>query len=140
MDIRLIEQLADYGILGVLFFMGFLVLFIWIERLLLFSKININNYKTKNELEIELTNNTSIIYTIGVNAPYIGLLGTIGGIIITFYTIGENGNFDAQHIMASLALALKATALGLVVAIPSTMFYNHLARKIEVMLFRFDDK
>ena len=140
MDIKLIEQLVDYGVLGVLLFMGFLAVFIWIERLLFFRSIKISEYSTANDLEINLTNNISIIYTIGVNAPYIGLLGTIGGIIITFYGIGENGNFDAKYIMSSLALALKATAFGLVIAIPSTMFYNHLARKIEVILSKFDNK
>jgi biopolymer transport protein ExbB len=56
------------------------------------------------------------------------------GILITFYEMGQTGQIDVKIIMTSLAFALKATALGLVVAIPAMMFYNHLVRKIEVKL------
>ena len=63
----------------------------------------------------------------------IGLLGTVFGIIITFYSMGQSGEIDVKIIMSSLALALKATALGLIIAIPSMFFYNHLVRKIEVL-------
>jgi len=48
--------------------------------------------------------------------------------------MGETGNIDVKIIMSSLALALKATALGLVVAIPSIFFYNHIVRKIEILM------
>lgn len=85
-----------------------------------------------------MTNNITIISTFGSNAPYVGLLGTVFGIIITFYSMGHSGNMDIKTIMTSLALALKATAMGLAVAIPSMMFYNHLARKIEVLLAQWD--
>ena len=96
--------------------------------------------KQKKELEIVLTNNINIISTFGSNAPYIGLLGTVFGIIITFYSMGEGNDLDAKTIMTSLALALKATAMGLIVAIPAIVFYNHLARKIEVVLAHWDIK
>jgi len=99
-----------------------------------FKKIDVKKYIYKEKLEIDITNNTSIISSFAANAPYIGLLGTVFGIIITFYTMGTADNIDAKMIMASLALALKATAMGLVVAIPSMLFYNHLGRKIEVIL------
>ena len=96
----------------------------------------------KQNLEIDITNNISIISSFGSNAPYIGLLGTVFGIIITFYTMGNGGDIDVKIIMSSLALALKATAMGLIVAIPSMMFYNHLGRKIEVLtaLWEIDKK
>jgi biopolymer transport protein ExbB len=45
---------------------------------------------------------------------------------------------DAGSIMTSLSLALKATAMGLVVAIPSMFFYNHVVRKIEVLQNRWE--
>ena len=48
--------------------------------------------------------------------------------------MGESNNLDVKIIMTSLALALKATAMGLVVAIPAIVFYNHLTRKIEVII------
>jgi biopolymer transport protein ExbB len=58
--------------------------------------------------------------------------------MLTFYTIGRDGLQDTSQIMVGLALALKATAIGLVVAIPSIVFYNLLLRKVKVLLIRWD--
>ena len=138
MNIELIKDIVDYSVISILGFMSFLTIFFWIERLIFYNRVDLNRYKNKESLEIDLTNNITIISTIGANAPYIGLLGTVLGIIITFYEMGISGNLDAKTIMTSLALALKATALGLVVAIPAIIFYNHLVRKIEVTLAKWD--
>ena len=137
MDIHLLSKFVDYGILGLLAFMSFLVLFFWIERLFFYRSIKVEKYKTQEALELDITNNLSIISSFGANAPYIGLLGTVLGIIITFYTLGQTGNMDVKNIMTSLALALKATAMGLIVAIPAIFFYNHLNRKVEVLLTKW---
>lgn len=134
MDIELLNSIVDYGIIGILGFMSFLTLFFWIERLIYYSVIEIDEYDNQEELEIDITNNLSIIYSCGANAPYIGLLGTVLGIIITFYTIGKSGNIDTTSIMSSLAIALKSTAMGLVVAIPAIFFYNHLNRKVDILI------
>ena len=134
MNIELMSEIVDYGVLGILGFMSFLTLLFWIERLLFYRKVDIRRYRTMEALEIDVTNNLSIISSFGANAPYIGLLGTVLGIIITFYTMGQTENMDVKHIMTSLALALKATAMGLVVAIPAIFFYTHLNRKVEVIL------
>jgi len=138
MNIELIRALIDYGVIGVLVLMSFITIWLYIERLLFFKNIDLNKYKKKQELEIDLTKNISIISSFGANAPYIGLFGTVLSIIITFYTMGQMDNIDAKMIMSSLALALKATAMGLVVAIPAMMFYNHLARKIEVLIAKWE--
>ena len=53
-----------------------------------------------------------------------GLLGTVLGIMITFYDMGTTGNINAGEIMTGLSLALKATALGLAVAIPTLIDYS----------------
>ncbi|WP_321778066.1 TonB-system energizer ExbB [Sulfurimonas sp.] len=140
MNIELIKDFVDYGVIGLLGVMSFMTFWFWIERIIFFREIDINNFETKEELEIVLTNNINIISTFGSNAPYIGLLGTVFGIIITFYSMGEGNDLDAKTIMTSLALALKATAMGLIVAIPAIVFYNHLARKIEVVLAHWDIK
>jgi len=137
MNIELLKEIVDYGILGLLAFMSFLTLFFWIERLFFYSGVKVEEYETIEELEMEVTNNLSIISSFGANAPYIGLLGTVLGIIITFYTMGQTADMNVQHIMTSLALALKATAMGLIVAIPAIFFYNHLNRKVEVILNRW---
>jgi len=133
MDIEFLKEIVDYGIIGLLLFMSFLSLWFYIERLFFLKNINLNNYTDKQLLEIDITKHISIISSNASNAPYIGLLGTVFGIIITFYTMGLTSDIDVKIIMSSLALALKATAMGLIVAIPSMFFYNHLARKIEVI-------
>ena len=138
MNTELIRALIDYGVIGVLVLMSFITIWLYIERLLFFKNIDLSKYKKKQELEIDLSKNISIISSFGANAPYIGLFGTVLSIIITFYTMGQMDNIDAKMIMSSLALALKATAMGLVVAIPAMMFYNHLARKIEVLIAKWE--
>jgi biopolymer transport protein ExbB len=134
-----LKQLVDYGIIGLLILLSVVSLAIFIERLLFIRRINIEDYKEdRKSLEIEATRRLSIIATIGTNAPYIGLLGTVLGIMLTFYTIGIEGYVDATKIMVGLALALKATAIGLFVAIPSVVFYNYLLRKVKVILLEWD--
>jgi len=137
MDIELASQIVDYGVLGLLAFMSFLTLFFWIERLLFYRGVRVEEYSTQEALELDITNNLGIISSFGANAPYIGLLGTVLSIIVTFYTLGQTGDMDVKNIMTSLALALKATAMGLIVAIPAIFFYNHLNRKVDVLLTKW---
>lgn len=133
-----LQEIIDYGILGLLGVMSFLSLAFFIERLLFYGTIRIEQYRHKNALEIDLTRRLTAIATIASNAPYVGLLGTVLGIMLTFMTMGSEGLTDTKALMTGLALALKATAFGLVVAIPSIMFYNHLVRKQEVLLAEWE--
>ena len=112
----------DYGIIGILVLMSVASLSLFIERMMAYGAVRIHDYETKEELELDLGNNVSTIATIGSNAPYVGLLGTVLGIMITFYSLGVVGAVDPKKIMTGLALALKATAMGLVVAIPAIIF------------------
>jgi biopolymer transport protein ExbB len=129
----------DYGIVGLLVVMSIISLTIFIERYFFIKGINIDAYGgNRKGLEIVLTKRLAIVATIGSNAPYIGLLGTVLGIMLTFYTIGVAGYIDATKIMVGLALALKATAVGLCVAIPTVVFYNALLRKVKVTLLEWD--
>ncbi|MDO9056715.1 MAG: TonB-system energizer ExbB [Sulfuricurvum sp.] len=125
---------VDYGIIGILVIMSIVSLWLFIERLMAYGSVRIGDYETKEELELDLGNNVSTIATIGSNAPYVGLLGTVLGIMITFYSLGDVGAVDPKKIMTGLALALKATAMGLVVAIPAIVFYNILLRKMERLI------
>jgi len=134
-----LSYFIDYCIIGLLVVMSIVSLTIFIERYCFIKKINLDEYSgNKKSLEIVLTKRISVVATIGSNAPYIGLLGTVLGIMLTFYTIGIAGYVDATRIMVGLALALKATAIGLCVAIPSVVFYNLLLRKIKVTLLEWD--
>ena len=138
MNVELAKELVDWGVIGTLALMGFVALWAYFERLLFFRKIDLQSYRHREALENDLTANITLISSVGSNAPYVGLLGTVVGIIITFYLLGQTRQMDAGSIMTSLSLALKATALGLVVAIPSMFFYNHVVRRIEVLLNRWE--
>lgn len=58
--------------------------------------------------------------------------------MLTFYTIGKEGLMDTNKIMVGLALALKATAVGLLVAIPSVALYNFLLRRVKVLMMQWE--
>jgi biopolymer transport protein ExbB len=139
MEMNWLAYFIDYGIVAVLIILSFVALAIFIERILFLKKLDIHKYEDdRKSLEIDITRRMSVIATVGSNAPYIGLLGTVLGIMLTFYTIGTEGYVDATRIMVGLALALKATAIGLLVAIPSIVFYNYLVRKVKVKLLEWD--
>lgn len=126
-----IKTSVDYGVIGILAFLSFLSVGVAIERYMYLKKVDLKAYKSRQEIEIDLTRGLFIIASVTSNAPYIGLLGTVLGIMLTFYTIGQEGLVDTKKVMVGLALALKATALGLLVAIPSSVLYNYLLRKVK---------
>ncbi len=128
-----IRNYLDFSIFGILGLMSFLALWFSIERFLYYRKINLQGFRHPDELQVELTKNLTLISSIGSNAPYIGLLGTVFGIMLTFYDMGQSNNIDTQAIMVGLALALKATAMGLFVAIPAIVLYNGLLRRVDVL-------
>ncbi|RXJ86705.1 TonB-system energizer ExbB [Arcobacter sp. CECT 8985] len=139
MDIEVMKNLVDYGVIILLAIMSFISVWFFIERVLFYRKLDITKYKNKKALEIALTKHLIIIGTIASNSPFIGLLGTVIAIMLTFMTM-SSVDIQASKIMASLALALKATAAGLVVAIISMVFYNILSRYAEVLESKYEDK
>ena len=129
---QFLQNYVDYIILGLLVLMSVVLVWKIIERIMFYKHIEISQYQTQEELEIDLTRNLTTISTIGANAPYIGLLGTVVGILLTFYQLGNSGgDIDAASIMVHLSLALKATAAGILVAIPAIMFYSGFNRKVD---------
>jgi biopolymer transport protein ExbB len=132
-----LHNLIDYGVLGLLLLLSVVAVSLALERFLVYRVTWIENFADRRELELHLTHKLHLIATIGANAPYIGLLGTVLGIMLTFYDMGTAG-FDTTKIMTGLALALKATALGLLVAIPAVTLYNLLLRKCKVLLMQWD--
>ena len=130
---------VDYIIFAILGFMSFLVVWFSIERLLFYSKVKASDYKSKALYEEALTRNLTTLYIVYSNAPYIGLLGTVIGIMITFFDMSTASGIDTKAIMQGLSLALKATATGLVVAVPTLIIYNGFVRKVDVLLNRYDE-
>ncbi|EOH1603454.1 TonB-system energizer ExbB, partial [Campylobacter jejuni] len=123
-------DLIIFLILGIMAFIAFWCV---VERMLFFRKINFKNYENQEQFDDAISENLTTIYIIYSNAPYIGLLGTVIGIMVTFYEMGLAGNIDVKSIVVGLSLALKATALGLLVAIPALMAYNALLRKVSLL-------
>lgn len=132
------EVALDYGVMGLLIVMSIVTLWLFIERMMFYSTVRITDYDNRDKLEMDLSDNLSIISVIGSNAPYVGLLGTVIGIMLAFYTMGDTGAIDAKKIMLGLAMALKATAMGLIVAMPAIVVYTLLLRKVEKILTAFD--
>ena len=126
---ELLKHNIDYIIIGILGVMSFFVLWYTIERIIFYSRVDINGYKNIEKLDEALTKNLTTLYIIYSNAPYIGLLGTVD--------MGMAGGIDTKSIMIGLSLALKATAFGLLVAIPTLMIYNGFVRKVDVMINRY---
>ena len=132
------EQALDYGVMGILTLMSIVTLWLFIERMMFYKSVRIEDYGHRDNLEMDLTDNLGVVSAIGTNAPYVGLLGTVVGIMITFYSMGDVGAVDAKKIMMGLALALKATAMGLVVAMPAIVAYTITLRKVEKILTKYD--
>lgn len=133
-----ITDLVDYGFIGILGLMSVIALWLILERYFYYRHVDLRSFKEKEELEIALGENLTMIASIGANAPFIGLLGTVVGIMVTFVTIGQSGLVETKEIMVGLALALKTTAGGILVAIPVVWFYNMLGRKAEILVARWE--
>lgn len=80
----------------------------------------------------------NFLATIGSNAPYIGLLGTVIGIMKAFHDLATSTDAGQQTVMAGISAALVATATGLFVAIPAVIFYNYFQRQVRGILQNLD--
>ena len=81
----------------------------------------------------------TFLATTGSTAPFIGLFGTVWGIMTAFKGIGETGSASLAVVAPGIAEALIATAIGLVAAIPAVMGYNHFQNKIKVLIAGMDN-
>jgi biopolymer transport protein ExbB len=138
MGLEWISAAIDYGVIGLLGVLSVLVVAVGLERFFFYRSIEPNSFTSIKALELELTKRLVVVASVASNAPYIGLLGTVLGIMLTFYNMGIDSSADAGKIMVGLALALKATAVGLVVALISVVIYNALLRKAKVLMLEWE--
>ncbi len=139
MPVESLKEIVDYGVLGLLVLMSLATFTYAIERWLFYRRVDLSVYADRRVLELDLNRHLGPLATIGSSAPYIGLLGTVLAIILTFYIIGEQKSaIDTGEIMKNLALALKATAAGLVVAIPASVLYNILSDQADRLLTQWE--
>lgn len=81
----------------------------------------------------ELRRGMGVLASVGSVAPFVGLLGTVVGIITAFQGIASTGSGGLGAVSAGISEALVETALGLMVAIPAVLFFNHLSGKINLL-------
>ena len=114
-------------------------------------KYILENYKEpKNELEISAYNQLDkevakmekglgILATLGSISPFIGLFGTVIGIIRSFNALTVNSTSNYTMVMSGIADALIATAAGLLVAVPAVMFYNYFMKRLKLSMPLYDE-
>jgi biopolymer transport protein ExbB len=95
-----------------------------------------NSFKTIERPTLE--KNLNILGTIASNAPYIGLLGTVMGIMKAFNDLAVAPGQGNEVVMAGIGHALVSTAVGLAVAIPAVAAYNYFSRKVSLVLGNID--
>ena len=93
-----------------------------------------------SNLEVtRLERHVPVLATTASITPFIGLFGTVWGIIIAFQGIGETGSTNLAAVAPGIAEALVATLAGLFAAIPAVYFYNHLTNKVKLTASAIDD-
>jgi biopolymer transport protein ExbB/TolQ len=87
---------------------------------------------------LSMERNLAFLGTVGNNAPFIGLLGTVIGIIRAFHELDQSQGRVSAGLMAEIGEALVATAIGLIVALPAVAFFNFFQRLIKARIGRGD--
>ena len=100
------------------------------------SEIGLSDLMTGKIIEekIELEKRLTILNTLGNNAPFIGLLGTVLGVMKAFHGLGTLGSTGTEVVMRSISSALQATAFGLGLAIPVVMANNYFSKKVKTIV------
>ncbi|MDJ1257399.1 MAG: protein TolQ [Candidatus Midichloria sp.] len=87
----------------------------------------------------ELEENIGFLATIASSAPFVGLFGTVWGIMSSFQSIAVSKNTTLAVVAPGIAEALLATAIGLIVAIPAAIFYNKLSNDINKIVNKIEN-
>lgn len=96
------------------------------------------NLSRNREIE-ELDKKLGFLATVGSAAPFIGLFGTVWGIMHSFQSIAVSKNTSLAVVAPGIAEALLATAIGLIAAIPATVFYNYLTSDVQNIENKIDN-
>ena len=87
-----------------------------------------------SQSKLTLERNLGLLGTMAAAGPLLGLLGTVYGIMQAFHEMGASGSSAPSVVAAGVAEALLTTGLGLLIAIPALLLYNHFTRRLSVML------
>lgn len=132
-----LKEFIEYGVIGLLLGLSMWAIGVAVERWLFYRRVDVRQFPTLELCEMTLSRRLVVIGTVAANAPYIGLLGTVLGIMLTFHTMGTSGSLSVTSITIGLSLALKATAAGLLVAIPCVVMNNVLRRRVSELLAQY---
>jgi biopolymer transport protein ExbB len=88
--------------------------------------------------KLQMEKRLSFLGTLGANAPFVGLLGTVIGIVRAFQMLDDSGGKVSSGLMSEVGGALVATAIGILVALPAVAFFNTFQRVIKTRLSRAD--
>jgi len=95
---------------------------------------NVDSLETAARHEIVRLERGLVVLEIIVGiAPLLGLVGTIAGMMTVFADVGQSGLSDAAKLAAGIALILRATLIGLLIAIPALIFWSYFSKKVEVL-------
>jgi biopolymer transport protein TolQ len=86
----------------------------------------------------ELETHLSFLATVGSTSPYVGLFGTVWGIMNSFRSLGSVQQATLAHVAPGIAEALIATAIGLFAAIPAVIAYNRYSHHVERLVTRYE--
>ncbi|HJD54377.1 MAG TPA: protein TolQ [Rickettsia endosymbiont of Proechinophthirus fluctus] len=103
------------------------------------ERITAAMYLAHNRAVEKLEKNLSFLATVGSSAPFVGLFGTVWGIMHSFQSIATSKNTSLAVVAPGIAEALLATAIGLFAAIPAVIFYNYLISRITLINNKIED-
>ncbi len=109
-----------------------------IERTDIVEGVNRAMRVSLNRAEDHINSNLSFLATVGSTSPYIGLFGTVWGIMNSFRALGSLQTATISAVAPGIAEALIATAMGLFAAIPAVIAYNRFSYKADQLLSRFE--
>jgi len=134
-----VNSYLETGVFSVMGVLLILVVFIIIERTVAFGLLRkkLNTFRKREELTIELNSKLTTLFTIATSVVYLGLLGTVVGVILA---LGDIETSSKTEMMNGLSYALIATAASLLVAIPATVSYNYLAAMADKIVVEWDLK
>jgi biopolymer transport protein ExbB len=95
------------------------------------ERVTLRLERVEQAMTRQVTRGAGILATIGATAPFVGLFGTVWGIMNAFIGISQSQTTNLAVVAPGIAEALLATAMGLVAAIPAVVIYNHLVRRIQ---------
>ena len=106
---------------------------VFVDRLVVAVAEAVNRAIDRSTLRTvtDLRRGLGSLATIGSTAPFVGLLGTVAGIITAFQAMAATGSGGLGSVSAGIAEALVTTAFGLLVAIPAVMFFNYFTNRVE---------